>query len=730
MNANGRFGLIVPEINSPLDYDFVEGAYLQAKELGYDLIVYTGVFNSMRGVQYDAYIAGLENIYTLVCMHELDGIIYAYERFHTQEVIDKISDYVSQTDTPCLVLGGEVPKAQSMDADEYDSMYRITRHMTDDHSCRKLYCLAGVPEHKSSEARLRGFKDACADCGIVIEDKDVFYGWFWKDVPEKLGLDIASGKTERPDAVVCCNDVMAVTLIETLTENGIGVPEDIKVTGFDGEVDSLFCKPSLTTITGRDKQFGADAVCRLYGMISGNAPQQKLFAKSIRYGKSCGCSKETVIDPNLFDMILRSREKRQFIATDYIYHMSGTSDVKELSERINEVGHIFSSAEWLDVCLCSDWKGDMDNPDDFRQYGYPDEMFLLLSKRSRDNDEAFYSFKTADILPALTCPHEPHLIVLTSLHCSGQIFGYLAMAYPDTRYIALDEHFVSWCDAVANGVKSLQKVLYEQYYKSQLEKLSETDPVTGIFNRRGFMIRVPETVNKYKNEQMNSYLLLITYYPEQINSIDLKAAIDSIMMNLCVKRLCGRISDNVYAVILSSQEQQGIINTSENLIAAIESGLRERFGDVRLPEFVTDITAVNTVESSAIEKLVHDAVQSLNDKKNASESNYIDYKEQIFRMRRNLISQPQKDRDIDSISREIGISRSHLQRLYKQIFGVTVKDDIISARIKRAMQLLTNTDMRIQEIAEQCGYNNESHFMRQFKEKCGMTAIQYRKQNK
>ncbi len=99
-------------------------------------------------------------------------------------------------------------------------------------------------------------------------------------------------------------------------------------------------------------------------------------------------------------------------------------------------------------------------------------------------------------------------------------------------------------------------------------------------------------------------------------------------------------------------------------------------------------------------------------------------------MRRNLISQPQKDRDIDSISREIGISRSHLQRLYKQLFGVTVKDDIISARIKRAMQLLTNTDMRIQEIAEQCGYNNESHFMRQFKEKCGMTAIQYRTQNK
>jgi len=123
-------------------------------------------------------------------------------------------------------------------------------------------------------------------------------------------------------------------------------------------------------------------------------------------------------------------------------------------------------------------------------------------------------------------------------------------------------------------------------------------------------------------------------------------------------------------------------------------------------------------------------MQSLSDKKNAAESNYIDYKEQIYRLRRTIISQPQKDWDIDSLSHSIGISRSHLQRLYKQIFGVTIKDDVISARIKRAMQLISNTDMRIQEIAEQCGYNNESHFMRQFKVKCGMTAVQYRKQYK
>ena len=56
-------------------------------------------------------------------------------------------------------------------------------------------------------------------------------------------------------------------------------------------------------------------------------------------------------------------------------------------------------------------------------------------------------------------------------------------------------------------------------------------------------------------------------------------------------------------------------------------------------------------------------------------------------------------------------------------------DDVITARISKAKSLLLHTDLRIHEIALQCGYQNESHFMRQFKVKCGVTAMQYRKQN-
>jgi len=83
--------------------------------------------------------------------------------------------------------------------------------------------------------------------------------------------------------------------------------------------------------------------------------------------------------------------------------------------------------------------------------------------------------------------------------------------------------------------------------------------------------------------------------------------------------------------------------------------------------------------------------------------------------------------ELEEIMRRIGISRSHFQRVYKELFSISCGDDVIRARIEKSKQLLVYTDLRIQEIALQCGYSNESHFMRQFKDKCGITATQFRK---
>lgn len=65
-------------------------------------------------------------------------------------------------------------------------------------------------------------------------------------------------------------------------------------------------------------------------------------------------------------------------------------------------------------------------------------------------------------------------------------------------------------------------------------------------------------------------------------------------------------------------------------------------------------------------------------------------------------------------------------KLYKAQFGITFTDDLINVRLDKARKLLKSTNMRLAEIADNCGYNNIYHFMRQFKKRFGMTAIQYR----
>ena len=100
---------------------------------------------------------------------------------------------------------------------------------------------------------------------------------------------------------------------------------------------------------------------------------------------------------------------------------------------------------------------------------------------------------------------------------------------------------------------------------------------------------------------------------------------------------------------------------------------------------------------------------------------------QLQNARRRILEAPQLDWNVDDIAKESGISKSYFQRLYRETFNTSCMDDIINARIERAKRLLENTERQIGDIAIECGYASGSHFMRQFRQKTGLTASEYRK---
>lgn len=114
MDSIGKTGVLRPEIVDPLDYDLLRGTHTEAAALGYDVIVYCSIYNSQVELQQDAYTHGLENIFTLLLHHRLDGVIFAADRFHNQELNDKIQEMLVRRGIPCLVLGKERPPLQTV----------------------------------------------------------------------------------------------------------------------------------------------------------------------------------------------------------------------------------------------------------------------------------------------------------------------------------------------------------------------------------------------------------------------------------------------------------------------------------------------------------------------------------------------------------------------------------------------------------------------------------------
>ena len=84
--------------------------------------------------------------------------------------------------------------------------------------------------------------------------------------------------------------------------------------------------------------------------------------------------------------------------------------------------------------------------------------------------------------------------------------------------------------------------------------------------------------------------------------------------------------------------------------------------------------------------------------------------------------------NIDELSLELGVSKFHLHRLFKEQIGSNIYETIKSIRLQKASNLLiTNSSSTITEVANMCGYSSQTSFIRAFKERFSMTPKFWRK---
>ena len=102
------------------------------------------------------------------------------------------------------------------------------------------------------------------------------------------------------------------------------------------------------------------------------------------------------------------------------------------------------------------------------------------------------------------------------------------------------------------------------------------------------------------------------------------------------------------------------------------------------------------------------------------------HSERLRSLRAEIYGNPAGRFTVEELARRLSLSPSHFQYLYKAEFGVSCYEDVLNAKTGLAQYYLRSTTLTVKEIAELCGYDNDVHFMRQFRKRTGQTALSYR----
>ena len=85
-----------------------------------------------------------------------------------------------------------------------------------------------------------------------------------------------------------------------------------------------------------------------------------------------------------------------------------------------------------------------------------------------------------------------------------------------------------------------------------------------------------------------------------------------------------------------------------------------------------------------------------------------------------------KDQFVEQIADSALISRRECMRLFQRVIGTSPMQYLIDCRIRKAKQLLLETDGTILHIAASCGFQNQSYFTKVFRERTGVSPGKFR----
>lgn len=504
MQERKIIAIVTANIEEIYQQRVIEGVTAQCAKYGYHVIVISTLVYINH---YDkSYLAAEKKIYDLLSFEKVDGIIMTSISLSDNGTADIFPQLLERFERECtkkvVSLDLDFGNYETVYTDDRKAFYEISAHIFEKHQCKKVYFLTGIRGHRVATERLGGFLDYLKDHGMDVEAFPVFYGDFWYGSGEQLADDIYEGRLEIPDAVICGSDHMAIGLVNQLRAHGIGVPEQVIVTGYDATQEATINEVSVATYEPKICEAAAEAVNRIRTAIEPEKPLMDVetFPETgLVIAESCGCSVDVhymkqKLKSSLFNVqqnqlhIEENWEKPFDISKLLDSYMNeqiiNTESYEECLKLIHRFATMIRPFEEFYLCLRDDWleirtEAKADLPQIMQVvlhvHGSP---YTENSWNKEENALRGRKFAWNEMFPFFNETKEAKNFYFSPVHFDDELLGYAVLQCNLKQEHKPDYVFRNWIRNVNNSLAMTR-------IRHQLLNLSIHDMATGLYNRRG-----------------------------------------------------------------------------------------------------------------------------------------------------------------------------------------------------------------------------------------------------
>ena len=281
--AGGRsnlIGILVPGLDNGYISEIIRGIDEELTKSGHNLILYT----THRHV-------GRETNYVATIMNgAADGLLLVVPLISTTYL-----DALRQQNFPYVLIdqADTAGKSSFVNAANWQGAYDATQYLLK-LGHQRIGFITGLEGLISATDRLRGYQAALADYGLRLPSELIAHG----DFQESGGYAAAQkllALPQPPTAIFAANDLSAFGAIEAIRQQGLRIPEDISIMGFDDIPQASLVHPKLTTMHQPLGEMGQAGVKMLLAHIqnSEREPYQVTLGTQIVVRDSCQAPRQS-----------------------------------------------------------------------------------------------------------------------------------------------------------------------------------------------------------------------------------------------------------------------------------------------------------------------------------------------------------------------------------------------------------------------------------------------------